>query len=368
MLQFRVSNIKTQVRRLKYFSVIIDSIGKEGIKKELLQNKIIQWNKSNEIENLKKYSGIISKPSNTLFSQSFKNYLDAALQWKLINSEFDQIYFSRSSQVYRALIKEFENKSKGKTDNFKLNELEKIFYLHIILENDADIFLTILTMLEKEEKPMLDTYLSKFQDYYKNRLINKTQKIDSFYKYRLSDAINRINKWKSAKRYSEDLVPSRCNWMLDLGLINEYKYIELKEYHLNDLALRLRNSILYYEKERIIDINTEWIETHFIHLIKNVYMSNKKFEVWENIDEGIKISIFSEVLNLLLKYFRVLNMPTFSLEQSMLFSTFYIYYKYRIICEHYDLVNWIGINKIIDNRKIGVRKSTRNYESYLYIE
>jgi hypothetical protein len=368
MLQFRISNIKTQVRRLKYFTVIIDSIGKDGIKKELLQNKILQWNRNNEIEHLTKYTGIISKSPNTLFSQSFKNYLDAAFQWKLINNEFDQIYFSRSSQVYRALKNELDNEHAGENDNFQLNDLEKMFYLRIILEKDADIFLTILTMLEKEEKPILDTYLSKFQEYYKNRLISKTQKIDSLYKYKLSDAINRVNKWKSAKRYSEDLVPSRCNWMLDLGLINDYKFKELKQYHLNDLALRLKNSTLYYNDDGIIDINTEWIETHFIHLVKNVYVSDKNFEVWQNINEDLKISIFSEILNLLLKYFRVLGMPTLSLEQSMLFSTFYIFYKYKIVCEYYDLENWIGINKFLDNRKIGVRKSTRNYESYLYID
>ena len=367
MFQFRVSTIKTQVRRLKYFTVIVNSIGKDGIKKELLQNKILQWNNNNEIENLKEYSGVISKPSNTLFSQSFNNYLDGALQWELINSEFEQIYFSRSSQVFKALINELDDFKEIK-NNFQLNELEKMFYLRIILENDADIFLTVLTMLEKEEKPILDTYLSKFQQYYKDRLINKANKVDSLYKYKISDAINRVNKWKSPKRYSEDLVPSRCNWMLDLGLINENKFLERKEYHLNDLALELKNSVLNIKELGIIDINAEWIETHFIQLINIIYRNDIKSEVWHNIDEDLKIDIFNDILNLLLKYFRVLGMPTLSLEQTMLFSTFYIFYKFNIICEYNDLINWIGNNRIIANRKIGIRKSTRNYESYLYIE
>lgn len=35
----------------------------------------------------------------------------------------------------------------------------------------------------------------------------------------IQDARQRVMEWRAPKRYSEDIVPTRLNWLIDLGLI-----------------------------------------------------------------------------------------------------------------------------------------------------
>ncbi len=368
MLQLRVSNIKTQVRRLKYFSVIMDCISKEGIKKELLERKIFDWNIKNNVHRFKKYTGIIQESSKQILSQGFKNYYSAGLQFNLIHNELEKIFFSRKAHVYKIINNELQNIKINDSNCFKLNDFEKLFYLHVIFQYDADIFLTVFNMLKKESGQIIKDYQEKFQDYYKRRLNSKIKYIDSANKYKLFDALNRVKEWKNAKRYSEDIVPPRINWLLDLGLIDENNYFLNKTVFISKLGMIILDNLkIINDDGLLIDIDSDWLESKYMTYSK-ILFPNKNYEKWVDINENKKNILANEILNLLSIHFRTLDLPRISLEQSILFFIFYLFTKYNIICEYSELLNWIGFDKKIGKRKIGIRKSIREYESYLYID
>lgn len=359
MYRLRTISIKTQVRRLKYFSLFIDFLGSEGLQKQLLEYKILNWSNTyrGDFQKLISPTGEISKEKSKVKSQSFQSYLEATRKLNLIEEDLINIRLSRTSRVLYAL-KEFSHNSKSPINSYQLNSLEKAFFLYNILLNDADIFITVLRMLYEEPGKPLNNYLKSYQKYFISRLKQKLCVLRPPDSDKAFDALNRVMGWRSPERNCEDIVPPRLHWMIDLCLLSDKKY-----------ELNPQGKIIYEHfpiVEDIRDIGAEWIENSLADLLSCFFIEHE-IKMWSALGSTQKDEVITESLFYAIKYLSVLNIPRLSVPQTFLFTTLFLLYQKNIKIEFSDISNWIGFEKVINDKKIGLRMAARPEESYIRI-
>ncbi|HLP48187.1 MAG TPA: hypothetical protein VK186_26450 [Candidatus Deferrimicrobium sp.] len=360
MYKLRTISIKTQVRRLKYFSIFIDFLGTDGLQKELLELKILNWSNTNRegFQKLISPTGEISKKSSKIKSQSFQNYLVAIRKLNLIEENSIYIQTTRIGQVLYTLMKKFPGNSDPPTTAYQLSSLEKAFFLYNILLNDADIFITVLRMLYEEPGKPLNNYLKSYQKYFISRLKQKLNVLRPPDSDKALEALERVMGWRSPERYCEDIVPPRLHWMIDLCLLSD-------KYELNPQGKAIYEHFPIIEKD-IRDIGAEWIENSLADLL-SCFFIEREIKMWSALGSAQKDEVITESLFYALKYFSVFNIPRLSVPQTFLFTTLFLLYQKNIKIEFSDISNWIGFEKIINDKKIGLRMAARPEESYIRI-
>jgi hypothetical protein len=360
MYKLRTISIKTQVRRLKYFSVFIDFLGWGGLQKELLEDKVLDWSNSyrDDFLGLTSPTGEILKKASKVKSRSFQNYLDAARRLRLIERDAIYIKLTQTGLVLNAIGKVSQDKEKSK-NAYRLNSLEKIFFLYTILLYDADIFITILRMVYENPGRSLDFYLEKYQEFYKSRLKEKMNVLFPPEIDKVLGALNRVAGWRSAKRYCEDIVPSRLNWMLDLCLFSEKKH-----------ELNLMGKSIYEHfpvvADGVRDIGEEWFNNNLASLLCCLLPGNK-IKNWTDMVSKEKDEIMAESFFHAMKYLSVLNVPRMPVAQTFLFITLFLLSQRNIKIEFGDISEWMGFEKVINGKKLGLRPAARPGESYIRI-
>jgi hypothetical protein len=363
--RLKIIHIKTQVRRLKYFTVLIEKISLAGISKEILEQEIIVWSKGKH-ESFANYissSGEIVESKNRPSSQSFKNYFECAKQLGLISEVNDSIFHSKIGYVFFCL-KEYIPVINS-SNEYCLSPLEKIFYLYVLINQDSDVLFSIINMLFSNIEDSLENLLKAYQQSITDRLNQKMNIISSIEYLKLLNTINRIKEWRSPIRYSEDIVPPRLNWFIDLGLIDEEYYLTTKKFKLNE------NGILFYllvrKNRSFFDIDDDDLNCSYIQIINKVYFKNLAV-TFDSLPEKLKEKLFHEIIIIVIKNFSVLGIPKIPLDQSLLFIALYFILKKNIIIEMEEIKNWIGYERKIGNIYLGIRMSARSYESYISIK
>jgi hypothetical protein len=352
--------IKAQVRRLKYFSIFIDFLGTDGLQKQFLENKVLNWSNTSreDFQKLISPTGEISKKNSKIKSQSFQNYLEATRKLNLIEENSIYIQTTRTGQVLYTL-KKFPGNSGTPINAYQLNNLEKAFFLYNILLNDADIFITVLRMLYEAPGKPLYYYLKSYQKYFISRLKQKLNVLGPPDSDKVLDALNRVMGWRSPEKYCEDIVPPRLHWMIDLCFISD------KKYELNPQGKAIYEHFPIIEKD-IRDIGAEWIENSLADLLSCFFIEHE-IKMWSALGSAQKDEVITESLFYAIKYLSVLNIPRLSVPQTFLFTTLFLLYQKNVKIEFSDISNWIGFEKVINDKKIGLRMAARPEESYIRI-
>ncbi|MEZ4952198.1 MAG: hypothetical protein R2825_01320 [Saprospiraceae bacterium] len=359
MRELKAISVKTQVRRLKYFSVFSEIIGKKGCNIELLRIMVDKWSDDHESDfqsyfsltgeinqkKLNKATGRYERKNK--ITQSLKNYLDASKSLFLTSQEKGWIYPSRMMLILREATQNF-----NPLNAFALNNVEKVFFLYSLLLHDSDRLLSVYELIRDNPGQSLKEYQKDFKNHYLLFLEKKINQINtsSIVKEKYYEAYKRVKEWRSPERYSEDIVPPRINWWLDLGFINTKLFVENKviiSKHINQDFCSLEDT---YFKNSIL-------------LIEGGNLS-----LWQNLEEEKKEKLVSFYLIRAKALFGVLNLPRLPLNDTMFFLCFKLFQKESIIADMSEIVNWIGFEKQINGVKLGIRKSGRSYESYLYLK
>lgn len=378
MYRLRTISIKTQVRRLKLFTVLLDSVNQRGSQIGFLANKMINWSEAhhNDLESYPSPTGEIikskvSRPRRrtsgvaiSAISTSFRNYLEAAQSFQLVDEQLGTISPSRIGSVLKAL-KKFSH-ARHSPNAYSLTDFEKAFYLYVILKVDADRFLSVVSMLRDMPDKSIHDYLGNFRSAYQERLAKKIKLVKGKEKEKTSDALLRVKNWRSARRYSEDIVPSRINWLIDLGLIDLNSYKARNTIKLNDIGYGVLRYFRIPLDKWYIDIDDEWISTKFASFAsKAIAKTNSK--TWHELNSTEQNELLEESLKKCYRFFRALTLPRLSIEQTFLFSTIWLLEMHNVVAEFTDIEEWIGFERTIGDMRYGIRKAAREYESYIII-
>lgn len=358
--------IKTQVRRLKYFTIMLNILNSKGTNKDFLAESISNWSTKNKNE-FDKYdfqSGEIKNEFKSSNSQSFKNYYEALLKLNLASEQTGFVIPSRLGVVLKKLEKicTYDN-----DNSYELSPLEKLFFTYIILKVDNDWILTIIKMIEDHPNKTISHYLNIYKQYYLSRLTNKLSCKSLHYdRASILDVINRVKKWTKEKRYGEDIIPSRINWLLDLGTLNRNNEHNATKSFILKKNLNLSLKYLSYFNNDYF-LKKDFFQKNFMGFAINfVKIDNQKsLKHWDNYSIDYQEKLLKECIKHCINSFKSLNLKRLSIEQTYLFSQLYLLLNHNLIVEQYQIEKWIKENKVIGIHKFYIRKSARDYESYL---
>jgi len=332
-------SVKTQVRRLKYLIYLMESIPKKGISQELLYNHL----KLNNNFRKEVYSSKVSDSGKLKFNSisptsSFRNYLNALRSLGLINYEKVATIPTNNGLILKSLIeKEF---------NLLTEDLDyhiKVFLLSKILNHDFYRFDCVTRLLIDYPNKQLSFLLNLFQEYYIDYLSNKLKNSNEKEKQSISDMLLKIKQWRSPVRYCEDIIPPRLNWGFDLGLFvrNDGKWKAKRN-------LDLIESISFNETCSLI--------------------GDSNFLYWKNVRKEIKFLNVGKYLRISNKIFSSLNFPRIPFSDSIDLVIFHLLKHNNIVAEKREIEDFIIKNEYIGNFKYQIRKSAREFESYIYIK
>lgn len=214
-----ILHTSTKARRLGYLKLLSDlfDFGRNYPINRF--NKVVEEAAATVESQLLKYKnskGLIRKTKSGI---SAKPYVELAHDLALINYLRNSVAQGKMFKVYS----ELRPIDSINQNYFKLNKLDKLFFLEQILRQDA---LYIFVMLES-----LFLYgvlsLSALQTIFHEAVLKKLKKFEEFVKDResrkykeLQNVRKRIEGWEKPDKYLEHVLMPRLNWMLDLGLVS----------------------------------------------------------------------------------------------------------------------------------------------------
>lgn len=369
MVTLRAISIKTQVRRLRYFQVMLKVLSAKGLPKRVLENKIVSWSVDNHVH-LEKYissTGEIVPSMRKQHSHSFENYFQAALNLGLLIEQHGFIIPTRSGEVISKITIDNEGLAVS-VNSYQLSYIERIYFLHQILSTDFDAFVTVFKMLHEGNKKLQEFYKdSNYKKHYLQRLETKNRYISNSQRNKLLEALRRVKGWRNAERYTEDIVPSRLNWMLDLGFIDQQKYLKNKEYHLNHEGEKAFQFFPRMGDSNFIELQSGWLQKLFFQFVNQISLADIHLNEWAKVSPEQKPQIIMDALDVFMNRFNSFGIPRLSVEQTCLFVSLYVLDKHSIVLETEEILEWIGFEKKLGSYKIGYRGASRPGESYLIV-
>lgn len=357
MYPLRKITIKTQARILKYFTVIVNQTNRRGVKPEIIRRRAIKWTKetTEQLKEEETKNGIITEKE-----RAFENYLDASKKLSIVGAQKGLTFPSKLGMVLKKITEEEIEPT------FELNNEEKIFYAYILLKNDADYLLTVLNMVCEFPGRETSFYLESFKKKYKERLEEKVSLAGGSSYQKTFDALNKVKQWRSPKRYSEDIVPPRLNWLNDLKWLVVEKGKNKTYFPAQNIKGHLRKKMTDIGAGNL-DMEEDWLEKNFFSFYTLNLNSKKGFEWWSEKREGERQELIKPILSRAYNNFKSIGAKRLSLEQTLLFISLELYKQNKVICEIKDLKDWIGFERKIGDLKYGIRERARDYESYLVI-
>jgi hypothetical protein len=350
---------------LRYFQVLMRILESKGYPKEVLARKTTTWSEEyhSHFQTYSSPSGEIVPSKKGLVSQSFENYYGAAKNLGLLIEQHGFVIPTRIGEVL-GKFNEIDPGLAGLSNVYELTMLEKFYFPYLLLTRDFDIFATLLDMLAKGYSELPKFYADYKAEYLK-RLEGKMEFIPYQEKSQLFDAYQRVQGWKNPKRYSEDIIPSRLNWLIDLGLVDGIRFQTEGKYFFSETGLRFWDDLPMYSSETYKDITGHWLKSTYFNFVSSCFAL--QYQSWRLLNPVEKRDLISEAIATFLVRFDTFGIPRLSVEQTCLFISLYSLTQRQVIVEADDILEWIGFEKELDNLKLGYRGASRPGESYIIV-
>lgn len=350
----------TKTRRLAYLTAIISMLGHSSLGERVLLSKIARWSQQHR-SYLKAYWVHTGEVTSTRRNSAGARYLRLATNLGIIAPISGAYRTTRNGLVLLALIQE----NGPNTNPFYLTQVERLFYLYLLLERDADILLTIASYLIKQPGASLAQIQRVFQTVFLERL---NQKIaisrDDILRQRLLERRGEIERWTKPERYAEHIVPPRLNWLLDLEFL-EPGWFRRHRYNLTPGGGRLISEIPQLGDAEFYDITYEWLASDFWPLATYEWLGIEPKAAWGELSEGMRRELCASVLYEAFGAFRQTAVPKVSLSQAVLYLTFRLILGCNVKTDLASLTDWLSVPQILNGRRYEVRFSPRENESYL---
>lgn len=341
-----------------------NALRKSGFPLDVLQRVSTEWAQSH-IDDVRTYvspSGEIRASTTDKPSQSFRFYYGALVRLGLAHEFSGLVTNSRMGAVLKHLPVEGK---KAASNPFFLSSGEKALFLFVLIERDADYLLTVLRQVAMAPGETLDHYQGEFQRAYISRLNARLSEThDSRYVGEIQDARQRAHDWRAPKRYSEDIVPTRINWLIDLQLVSVGSNRgRAATYNLTAGGTAFRHSLIAgLEYDDVVD---DWHQSAFVQTCTQAFQI--KARPWNSISEDDRVRYAIECLEACRKYFGSSLLPRLPADQTFLYSCLHLLLVRSVAVEVAELESWIGYERQLGAMRVGYRKSARVYESYVAI-
>ena len=354
------------VRRLRYLSQILRLVGERPLNEDVLNAKLKDWSNThaNRLKNYKYNTGTIhslEKKGRTLLGTS---YLDLTVKFGLL-SKISNIY--QLTRIGRVLLSLLNDKPDQELNSFCLDQDERIFYIHRILQQDADILLTIVNMLQSLEKPSLKNLQKSFQQAFLDRL--KAKILASPQEHitkRLHDRqIEVAMEWKKPASYAAYIIPPRLHWLLDLELLDSRKEKNSFTYRLTDVGQKLIATFPKLKDSNIPDVTDSWFNTQFFSKVSPLIILDADFRQWQDVDDKVRHEACEKYIPTAFDKFRKSSVPKISLTQGMIYLCIRSVTELHLLINEQELIQWFQKPRTLENYKYEARISARENESYL---
>ena len=375
-------DVNTQVRRLGYFAPLVRYAARQSLNADSLALRLQKWGAEVEVD-LKNYQNTTGNvvphikksrrrniklpklkfPVNRA-SHAARKYVDFAENIGWLSHISGMYAVSRTGRVLLAITDELnrQDNSTEKVENaFQISEGQSFFFISELWRNDGDVIFTLLKMLKTNALPLKEiqqNYYSALREQLQNRLQETTNEKDAVF---LLNRINNIAKWQNPARYAEQFVPTRLNWLLDLGLVmidNSTK----RSCSLTKSGERFQNSL---DTPNVL--TDEWINSSFFKVTAKHFVRNREIlTYWCESSEQVKYFTIS-LQNAFDKFKRSL-VPKFSVTQICLYVCLEMITKNRIVMDYLDFINFLSkpLN-FSEGSIVEIRLSARENEAYLII-
>lgn len=354
------------VRRLRYLSQILRLVGDRSLNKDVLVVKLRDWSNAhrNDLENYKYNTGAAHSVEKKRMTQLASNYLDLTVKFGLLSKISNVYQLTRSGRVLLNLLNDTPDED---LNLFHLHQDERIFYIYQILQQDADVLLTVINMVQSLENPDHKNLQENFQQFFLHRL--KAKISDSSQEHitkRLHDRqIEVMEEWKKPVGYAAYIIPPRLHWLLDLGLLDSTTKKNRFIYKFTEAGQNLIKNLPKLTESHIPDVPDLWFNTDFFSKVSPIIISNAKFRQWQNVDDKVRHEACKKYLPDAFNKFRRTNIPKISLTQGTVYLCICFATELHLLTNVQEFIQWFQKPRILENYKYEARTSARENESYL---
>lgn len=354
------------VRRLRYLSQILRLVEGHPLNKDVLAIKLRDWSSmhAKHLENYRYNTGAAHSSQKTRMTLLAANYLDLADKFGLVSKISDVYQLTRTGRVLLNLLNDHPNEE---SNLFYLHEDERIFYIYQILQQDADILLSIVNMIQSPENASLKNLQKGFQQAFLNRLKAKISTSSQEYiTNQLHDRqIEIMTEWKNPTGYAAYIIPPRLHWLLDLGLLDSNTEKNSFIYQLTDVGQKLIETFPKLKDSSIPDVPDSWFNTDFFSKVCPLIIPDSDFRQWQNIDDKVRQKVCEKYIPAVFNKFQKTNIPKISLTQGVMYLCIRLATELHILTNIGELIEWFQKPRIFKNYKYEARISARENESYL---
>lgn len=375
-------DVNTQVRRLGYFYPLLRFAARQNLNADSLALRLQKWGieqesdfdnyintTGNVVPHLKKtrrrsVKNKVGRLPTDRASHAARRYVDFGANIGWLNQISGMYAVSRTGRILLAITDELqsENKSLQEPKNlFRISEVQSLFFFSELWRKDGDVIFTLIKMLDKTSlglKEIQVNYHLSLRDHLQNRLRSTPSEKDG---EQLLRRITDIGKWQKPERYAEQFVPTRLNWLLDLGLVSIDNTTK-RFCSLTEAGVKLAKTL---DEPKVL--TNEWINTFFFKSFAvNFAKENISLSHW--CESGEQKKMFTDCLKLAFEKFKRNLVPKFSVTQISLFVCLAMIEKNSVVMDYLDFITFMS-NPLPfgEGSVVEMRLSARENEAYLII-
>lgn len=361
-----ISAPSSLVRRLRYLSQILRLVGERQLNKDILVVKLRDWSNihADDLENYKYNTGAAHSIQKKRMTSLASNYLDLTVKFGLL-SKITNIY--QLTRIGRVLLSLRNDTLDENLNSFCLQPHERILYIYQILQQDADILLTVVNMVQLLENPTHKNLQKNFHQVFLDRLKAKISvSSQEHITKRLHDRqIEVTTEWKKPESYAAYAIPPRLHWLLDLGLLHSIIEKNNFIYGFTEAGQNFIKNLPKLEKSHIPDVPDSWFNTHFFSEVGPLVIPDADFRQWQDVDDKVRQEACEKYLPTAFSNFRRNRVPMISLTQGIIYLCIRFVTEFHLLTNVQELIQWFQKPRTLENYKYEARISARENESYL---
>ena len=291
----RIINTNIKTRRLGYVIAITDLLGNNFLLFDDLQGKLEAWAEEHEkcLERYFSKSGFIKKSPR---HYPARRYIHLARNLRLIKISRNECALTKIGQPLPTL-------DKNKQNPFELTVEQKCYLLKRILENDFDYIFPLLWLLENcnTAREIFDNFKTAVLEHWEKRSkrIGDIVKSSGFKKRK-----ELIMRWTQEKKYLENIIYPRIDWLLDLQILDREKY-KKRIYELTYNGKVFLSELKEMEVKASVD---DWLEDHYYAIFGRCFIKERIIS-FNSLKEEERLKIVRNLLEEAFNNFSPPNLP-----------------------------------------------------------
>lgn len=315
-LRYRaIEGTNTKTRRLAYLTAILSALRQSSLSEQVLLNRITVWSQDHQAD-LSDYYVVTGNITSTRKNSASIHYLEVAVKAKLLVPLAGMYQVTRLGSTLTALLKTYQLSA----NPFFLTSAEKLFYAYCLLRADADLLLTVVDSLFERSGVSLAVLQQTFRESFLQRLDNKLRFIqDDFSRQQIRDRKIKVeNEWKKPERYAEHIIPSRLNWLLDLGILEA---VQFRQHHFvfTNEGRRFLSALPCFGEFCSRDVTDQWLNLDYWNIVARTLVEIESPVDWTAVTIETQYSLMRTVMAEAFSVFRYAVVPKISLLQIMLY-------------------------------------------------